>query len=112
MANKQIKDFLQVVTAAAADKLITQQDADNIMRYMTVAQAVGAVTIASDKVDDYSANATQMQTSNSPGDVGTESLATTIRGELERLRSVLIRIQGTDHWYRQTNLMVREEMFH
>lgn len=43
MATKEIRDFAAVVAAAAADKLITQQDADNITRYITVTQIVGAV---------------------------------------------------------------------
>lgn len=50
-------------------------------------------------VDDYSANASQMQAVTSPGGVGTESLATSLAGELERLRFVLKAIHGGAQWY-------------
>jgi hypothetical protein len=36
--------------------------------------------------DDYSLNIAQMRTYTDPGDVGSESLATTLAGEIERLR--------------------------
>src|SRR5574341_1285814 len=36
--------------------------------------------------DDYSTSAVQMQTTTDPGEVGTESLPTSLAGELERLR--------------------------
>ena len=39
--------------------------------------------------DDYSANQSQMQSTVEPGEVGTESLATSLQGELERLRFAL-----------------------
>lgn len=39
--------------------------------------------------DDYSANVTQMRTITNPGTVSGESLATSLAGELERLRFVL-----------------------
>lgn len=39
--------------------------------------------------DDYSANVTQMRTTTSPGIVNGESLATSLGGELERIRFVL-----------------------
>jgi hypothetical protein len=40
-------------------------------------------------MDDYSTNATQMQVQTDPGESGTESLATTLAGELARIRFVL-----------------------
>lgn len=52
-----------------------------------------------DKVDDYSTNVSQMQTMTSPGAVGTESLATSTAGEIERLRYVIDRIVGGPQWY-------------
>src|ERR1051326_1804 len=36
--------------------------------------------------DDYSSNVSQMQTATDPGEVGSESLATSLAGEIERLR--------------------------
>jgi hypothetical protein len=41
------------------------------------------------QLDDYSSNAVQMQTTADPGEVGTESLATSLAGELERSRFML-----------------------
>ena len=38
------------------------------------------------QTDDYSSNAAQMQTGTDPGEVGTESLPTSLSGELERIR--------------------------
>ena len=49
--------------------------------------------------NDYSATATEMQTNTNPGEVGTESLATTLAGELERLRFILKEIVGGAQWY-------------
>jgi hypothetical protein len=51
------------------------------------------------KMDDYSANVTQMQTQTSPGDLGSESLATSLAGELERIRYMLKSITGKAYWY-------------
>jgi len=49
--------------------------------------------------DDYSSNATQMQSTTDPGEVGSESLATTQAGEFERLRFILKELTGSDQWY-------------
>ena len=49
--------------------------------------------------DDYSVNATQMQTITDPGEVGTESLATTQAGEFERLRFAIKEMKNTAQWY-------------
>ena len=43
--------------------------------------------------DDYSANASQMQSTADPGEVGSESLATSTAGELERLRFAIQEIK-------------------
>jgi len=52
-------------------------------------------------VDDYSATATQMKLNTNPGTTGSESLATSLAGEIERLRYVIKRIVGTQitNWY-------------
>ena len=55
-------------------------------------------------IDDHSTNLAQFQTTTSPGAVGSESLPTTLGGELERLRYVLANIKtvlaGTStSWY-------------
>lgn len=49
--------------------------------------------------DDYSSNTTQMQAVSDPGEVGTESLATSLAGELERLRFAVNDAKGTTQWY-------------
>lgn len=41
MAVKEIKDYSAVTAAAAADKLVVQQAADNVTRYITPAQIIG-----------------------------------------------------------------------
>ena len=50
-------------------------------------------------IDDYSVNATQMKVKTDPGEVGTESLATTLGGELARIRFLLSEITGESEWY-------------
>jgi hypothetical protein len=54
-----------------------------------------------DGVDDYSVNVAQMRLQTNPGEVGSESLATSLAGELERLRYVIKRIIGlsVDYWH-------------
>ena len=47
----------------------------------------------------YSQNQAQMQIQTSPGSLGSESLATSIAGELERLRYQINAISGTTYWY-------------
>lgn len=49
-------------------------------------------------IEDYSNDVSEMQTTTNPGGVGTEILATTLAGEIERLRYVLKRIVGAQ-WY-------------
>lgn len=51
------------------------------------------------KLDDYSANVTQMRLQTDPGAAGSESLPTSAAGELERLRFALARIIGSTYWY-------------
>ncbi len=67
--------------------------------------------------DDYSTNTTQMQVVADPGEVGTESAATTLAGELARLRFMLKEIKGTNQWYQtapvfaeQSNKVMAEAM--
>jgi hypothetical protein len=51
------------------------------------------------KMDDYSADAATMQTQTDPGESGSESLATTLAGELERLRYAIAEMKGKTYWY-------------
>lgn len=51
------------------------------------------------KIDDYSGNTTLMQTQTDPGEVGTESLATTLAGEIARLRKMISELSGETYWY-------------
>ena len=50
-------------------------------------------------VDDYSSNIVQMQAQVDPGDVGSENLAVSLAGEIERLRFTIARLAGTTFWY-------------
>lgn len=52
-----------------------------------------------DGIDDYSQNSTQMRIQTNPGDVGSESLASSLAGEVERLRYVISRLTGETYWY-------------
>lgn len=61
---------------------------DNVLTNLTAAN-----------VDDYSANVSQMQTVADPGEVGSESLATSVAGEIARLRKLIAEITGKTHWY-------------
>ncbi len=49
--------------------------------------------------DDYSSTVAQMKTSTDPGEVGSESQATNLSGELERLRNMLKEHAGEAQWY-------------
>jgi hypothetical protein len=50
-------------------------------------------------MDDYSINAAQMQTTADPYPAGAESLATSLAGEIERIRYVIKQITGKAQWY-------------
>lgn len=50
-------------------------------------------------VGGYSSNQAQMQTQTDPGGVGSESLATSVAGELERMRFILARLGQSTFWY-------------
>lgn len=50
-------------------------------------------------IEDYSADVSTMQTTADPGGVGTESLATTLAGELQRLRYKIKQIMNGAQWY-------------
>ncbi|MFW1946274.1 hypothetical protein ACG93R_22610, partial [Acinetobacter guillouiae] len=51
-----------------------------------------------------------MRTSTDPGESGTESLATSLAGELERLRFVIKEMKGADvtYWYQSLNTDLSE----
>src|SRR3972149_2467488 len=51
------------------------------------------------QLDDYSSTVVQMQTTTNPGEVGTESQATSLAGEIERLRFTIKEITGRAQWY-------------
>lgn len=50
-------------------------------------------------MDDYSANTSQMRSTADPGESGSESLATSLQGEIERLRHAIKETKGTTYWY-------------
>lgn len=61
-------------------------------------------------VDDYSTNVAQMQSTTDPGEVGTESLATSLAGEIQRLRFAIKEIKGTGaaQWYSSVGTSLTE----
>jgi hypothetical protein len=50
-------------------------------------------------INDASANLAAMQTTVDPGESGTESLATTLEGEIQRTRFAIKDAKGTTYWY-------------
>jgi len=50
----------------------------------------------------YSDSTSQMQATTDPGNVGSESLASSISDEIERLRYVIKALSGNDQWYQPT----------
>lgn len=54
--------------------------------------------------DGMSADVNEMQLQTSPGDLGSESLATSLKGEIERIRFQLAQIIGKDFWYQQPSV--------
>jgi len=52
-----------------------------------------------ESIEDYSTNVSTMQTTADPGGVGTESLATTLAGEITRLRYKIKQIMNGAQWY-------------
>jgi len=51
------------------------------------------------QLDDYSTNVAQMQNTTDPGEVSSESLATSLSGELDRIRFTINEMKGTTQWY-------------
>ena len=49
--------------------------------------------------DDYSSSIGQMRVQSDPGGLGSESLATSLAGEIERLRYAIANVKGTTYWY-------------
>jgi len=72
---------------------------DNILTYLTPSG-----------IDDYSTNAAAMRTQTDPGESGSESLATSLAGELERLRFVIQEMKGTGttYWYQTASSSLGE----
>lgn len=58
------------------------------------------------QLDDYSLNVGQMQSQTDPGESGSESQATSLAGELERLRYALAEVKGTTYWYQTASASV------
>lgn len=52
-----------------------------------------------EQMDDFSDDVAEMQSVADPGEIGTESLATSLSEELKRLRNVIKEISGRGQWY-------------
>lgn len=57
-----------------------------------------------EQMDDYSPDAATMRIETDPGEDGSESLATTLAEELERLRYAIREMKGTTYWYQTAQL--------
>lgn len=55
-------------------------------------------------IDDYSASATEMRTTTDPYPASAESLATSLQGELERIRYVIAQLSGKTYWYQDPTI--------
>jgi len=62
-------------------------------------------------MDDYSTTVAQMKTMTTPGGVNSESQATSLAGELERLRFVIQAIHGNSQWYPGSFPKTQSDMF-
>jgi len=59
-------------------------------------------------IDDFSINAAEMQTATDPGEVGSESLATSLSEELARLRFAIKEMKGTAQWYETVSVALSQ----
>lgn len=59
-------------------------------------------------VDDYSTNVAQMKLQTDPGGLGSESLPTSLSGEIERLRFAINRLSGETYWYEAPDSSIAE----
>lgn len=50
-------------------------------------------------IDDESSSVATMQTTADPGESGSESLATSLQGEIQRIRHILAEVTGKTYWY-------------
>ena len=57
-----------------------------------------------EQMDDYSASVAEMRTQTDPGESGTESQATNLAEELERLRYTIAELKNTTYWYETVKL--------
>ncbi|HAM57311.1 MAG TPA: hypothetical protein DCQ64_18640 [Candidatus Rokubacteria bacterium] len=60
--------------------------------------------------DDYSATTTQMRTTTDPYPSSSESLPTTLAGELERIRYQLLALSGKTYWYQVMDNSVAKDV--
>jgi len=77
----------------ATNEILTASDLNNSFA------TVGVTNDTPNCVDDYSSNVTQMRNQVDPFPGGGESLATSLAGEIERLRFVIAGITGNTYWY-------------
>lgn len=79
--------------------------AKEVLTYSDLNQEFDNVIANSDAehIGGYSETTTDMRAQTNPGSVGSESLATSVAGELERLRYAIARITGKTYWYEAPN---------
>lgn len=52
-----------------------------------------------DQMDDLSSNTAAYQATTDPGESGSESLPTSLEGEIQRVRHILVEAGGNTYWY-------------
>ena len=93
-SNGQADVWIDVSTGAYRFKLTDPNDV-----VLWTKDDVSAVYGDPTWIEDYSADVVEMQKETDPYPAGAESLATTMAGEIERLRYQLSRILGESYWY-------------
>lgn len=90
----RLKDWVSTEDVTAVD---LNAEFDNIINNLVPGQ-----------FDDYELNVPQMQMQTDPGELGTEILATTLAGEIERIRFILHEITGKTYWYQSPSSSISD----
>lgn len=83
--------YPQIKTAVTGD-ILTATDYNNEHQNHITNNDPGSI-------NDDSPTVTEMKVTVDPGESGTESLATTLTGEIQRLRFAIVDMKGTSFWY-------------
>ena len=62
-------------------------------------------------LDDLSVNTAAMRDETDPGEVGSESVATSLADELKRMRYAIREMKGTQYWYETVTPQILPDWF-